>query len=81
MYKKGPARGRVKKNILINVDLLLTKCPFLLKSPRKNAQNYGIAKRAGGFLVFGLRTLILEPDEVQSVLSTLPKPFLYMLST
>ena len=65
----------------INADLLLTKYPILLKSPRKNAQNHGIAKRAGGFLVFGLRTLILEPDEVQSVLSTPPKSFSYMLST
>ena len=64
---------------------MLTFCwlnaPFCWKVTRKNAQNHGIAKSEGGFLVFGLQTLILEPDEVQSVLSTPPKQFLYMLST
>ena len=46
----------------------------MLKSHWKNAQNHGIIKRAG-FVAFGLQTLILQSDEVQSALSTLPKPF------
>ena len=39
-----------------------------------------MTKMAGGFIVFGLQTLILKPDEVQSVLWTLLKRFFYMLS-
>ena len=40
-----------------------------------------MTKMAGGFIVFGLQTIILKPDEVQSVLWTLLKRFFYMLST
>ena len=40
-----------------------------------------MTKMEGGFIVFGLQTLILKPDEVQSVFWTLLKRIFCMLST
>ena len=70
------------KIILVNinfVDLLLPTQSFSLKVRPKNTQNHDMAKMVGGFVDFGFQTFILHPDEVQSVLSTPPKPFYYML--
>ena len=51
-----------------------------LKVTKKTLKIMGWPKWRG-CLDFGFQTLIPKPDKVQSVLSTLPKPFFYMLST
>ena len=56
------------------------KAHFCLKVTQKTLKIMGWLKW-GGFIVLGLQTLILKPDEVQSVLWTLPKRFSYTLST
>ena len=60
---------------------MLPRKPLSLKLRLKNTQNHDMAKRVGGFVDFGFQTFILQPDEVQRVLSTPPKPFYYMLRT
>ena len=63
------------------LTLVLPKRPNPSKIGLEIGQNHEIAKWPGGFLVLIYQDLLLSPDGVQGVYSTLSKPFDHMWKT
>ena len=63
------------------LTLVLPKRPNRSKIGLKIGQNHEMTKWPGGFLVLRYQDLLLNPDGVQDVYSTLPKPFDHMWKT